>query len=180
MRILTSQFRASNVCIREGRNGETVGGWTISGPEFRISGNYFAIAVCHCGTIAAIRVMDAVAGRSRDCGCTRLKENTKHGEGCARNGEQTRLFDCWRGMRQRCRNPNTKVYKWYGGRGITICQEWLDSYVTFRDWALAHGYADNLTLDRINPDGNYCPENCRWLTQSENKPRKRGTVLPLK
>ena len=68
-------------------------------------------------------------------------------------------------MKQRCLNPNNTAYKFYGGRGITICDEWLD-FNNFYNWAMANGYSDSLTIDRINNDGNYNPDNCRWTTRS--------------
>ena len=86
----------------------------------------------------------------------------------------TRLYNIWRGMKQRCYYPSHQSYKHYGGRGITVCDEWLSSFINFHTWALANGYADHLTLDRIDPDGNYCPSNCRWVTwevQAQNKRR---------
>ena len=73
-------------------------------------------------------------------------------------------------MRQRCNNPNKESYGYYGGKGVSVCDEWND-YKTFKDWAINHGYEDALTLDRIDPNGNYCPQNCRWITKSENTAR---------
>jgi hypothetical protein len=73
-------------------------------------------------------------------------------------------------MRQRCNNPNHHAWNLYGGKGVKLCDEWND-YPTFKAWALANGYADNLSIDRIDPSKGYCPENCRWLTPSENTAR---------
>lgn len=74
-----------------------------------------------------------------------------------------RLHNIYYKMKQRCDNPNNTDYKNYGGRGITYCQDWRD-FQFFSDWAITHGYSDTLTLDRINVNGNYCPDNCRWIT----------------
>jgi len=90
-------------------------------------------------------------------------------------GGPIRLYRIWLCMKQRTTNPLNTHYKYYGGRGIRRCNEW-NNFVTFYQWSLGNGYADNLTIDRINNDGNYCPENCRWVTKSENnknKPSKR-------
>ena len=83
-------------------------------------------------------------------------------------GEYDRLYRIWKAMRCRCRNPHFKEYYRYGGRGISICEEW-DDYAVFQNWAYANGYKDNLTIDRINNDGDYCSENCRWITLKEQQ-----------
>lgn len=84
----------------------------------------------------------------------------------------TRIYQCWADMKQRCFNPNHKWYPRYGGRGITVCNEWLD-FIPFYNWALANGYSDDLTIDRINNDWNYEPSNCRWATQQEQSLNKK-------
>jgi len=80
----------------------------------------------------------------------------------------TRLYKTWFGMKRRCYNTKLKQYKDWGGRGITVCEEWLNDYMVFKKWAVEHGYAPNLTIDRIDNDGNYEPSNCQWLTKSEH------------
>lgn len=82
----------------------------------------------------------------------------------------TRLYHIYHGVKQRCFNKNAPGYEHYGGRGITMCEEWLDSYDIFRSWSLSHGYKERcgLSIDRIDNDGNYCPENCQWITIGEN------------
>ena len=88
-------------------------------------------------------------------------------------GAQRRLSSILCAVRRRCNNPNFTYYHRYGGRGIKVCKEWQESTSAFIEWALSHGYADNLTLDRIDNDGDYCPENCQWITQSENAHKRK-------
>jgi hypothetical protein len=87
---------------------------------------------------------------------------------------RTRLYRIWNDMKTRCYNNNCKYYKDYGGRGITICNEWFD-FLIFREWALKNGYNDKLEIDRINVNGNYCPENCRFVTDKEQTINRRVT-----
>lgn len=100
------------------------------------------------------------------------EDNVKYSHG----GWGTRLHNIWANMLSRCRNKNDYHYPRWGGRGITVCDEWLN-FVNFRDWALNNGYEDNLSIDRIDNDGDYCPQNCRWATAKEQRINSRNIKL---
>lgn len=110
--------------------------------------------VCDCGKTTIVWSSSLKSGDTQSCGCK--KGNIKH------SGRRTRLYSIWTNMRTRTTNRKATRYENYGGRGIRICQEWLNSFETFRDWSLANGYSDDLSIDRVNNDGNYEPSNCRW------------------
>ena len=78
-----------------------------------------------------------------------------------------RLHSIWKNMKTRCNNSNYDKYQYYGGKGVSVCEEWLGSYDTFKEWAIGNGYTDSLTLERIDVNGNYCPDNCKWVTRKE-------------
>ena len=94
----------------------------------------------------------------------------KHGEG------KTRLYRIWATMKQRCQNPHDHAYAQYGGRGITVCNEWSSNYLAFKEWAINNGYMPDLTIDRINNDKGYTPNNCRWATKKEQQHNKRNNI----
>lgn len=121
---------------------------------------------CDCGNIVIVREGNLHSGKSQSCRCLnidRTKEtNLRHGMA------HTRLYNIWSKMKERCYNPARKAYKNYGGKGVHVCDEWRNDFQKFYDWAINNGYKENLTIDRINSNGNYEPSNCRWVTLSEN------------
>lgn len=131
----------------------------------RYEGNRKWLCRCDCGNEKVVFGLDLRQGKTQSCGCLQRERTSEANR--RHYGKGTRLHNIWCGMKERCFNPNFERFHRYGGRGITVCDEWKTSFITFRDWALSNGYRDDLTLDRINNDGNYEPRNCRWATAKE-------------
>lgn len=130
------------------------------------------LCICDCGKKKTIRLYDLTSKKTKSCGCIQKEKvgarNRTHGK------SKTRLYHTWFDMKHRCTKSINPEYKNYGGRGISVCEEWINEngFTNFENWALRNGYKENLSLDRINNDLNYSPDNCRWVdrvTQQRNR-----------
>lgn len=139
------------------------------GHQVKLSGQKMVVykCKCDCGNQKIAIGSKLRLGLIKSCGCLKAEQRV-HGA--------CRLAHIWNNMKARCYNPKSTSYKRYGMRGISVCDEWKEDYSKFEKWALEHGYSKELTLDRIDPDGNYCPNNCRWATQKEQQNNRRNTI----
>ena len=129
------------------------------------------LCVCECGNLKEVRGGELRNGQIKSCGClNRVPTIVKHHQ------YNTRLYRVYHAMKQRCYNKNSTAYKDYGGRGIIICNEWVNSFDVFRAWAIHNSYDDSLTIDRVDVNGNYEPSNCRWVDRKQQQNNRRNTI----
>lgn len=156
--------------------GETFGYLTVierSGVD-KAKRNSTWLCKCKCGNYSIVQRSALVSGHTSSCGCKNAEsKNVTHGM------SKTRLYSEWLSMRKRCNNATKKDFKCYQGKGITVCDEWDKNFIAFKDWALSHGYTDELTIDRIDNDCGYSPDNCRWVTITEQQTNKSNTINVL-
>jgi hypothetical protein len=171
--------------------GQTFNSWTVTGPSKsvpRASGKGSArthwFCTCKCGNTAWVDSTNLRQGISTNCGCLRkvvagkgspaaiasAKAHTTHGM------SKTKVYTQWNSMRDRCYNSASPVFKYYGGRGITVCKEW-HKFETFRDWAFTNGYNEKLSLDRTDNNGNYEPLNCAYKTRTDQNRNTRRNIM---
>lgn len=150
--------------------GKVYGMLTVISKSENIGRNTAWNCVCKCGKETKSLAYNLIGGKSKSCGCIR---GNKLGKLAQTHGEsRTRLYKLYKGIRQRCLNVNSPAYKYYGGKGIVLCDEWLNDFLKFKEWCICNQYTDEKTIDRIDPNGNYEPSNCRWVSfekQQNNK-----------
>lgn len=136
-------------------------------------GNAIWLCKCDCGNTTEVIGSRLVSGKTHMCNQCLKIQRKKVGSNI---GNRKRLHDVFRRMRNRCYNPNCDVYKHYGERGIKICDDWLNDFDSFYDWAVRNGYEYGLSIERIDVNGNYCPKNCIWIPLKEQAHNRRDTV----
>lgn len=131
--------------------------------------------LCDCGKYSEVPTSHLRSGHTTSCGCYHAEiskiVNTTHGK------RKDKLYMVWSGMKKRCCNPNGPGYKNYGGRGISVCDEWKNDFQAFYDWAMANGYDEKLTIERKNVNGNYEPSNCEWIPMREQYYNRTDNVF---
>lgn len=132
----------------------------------------YGIYRCFCGNEFKTQIASIKSGLTISCGCIKNKDKITHGL------KKHKLYNVWIDIKRRCLNTDRKYYVNYGGRGITVCREWKDNFLSFYTWAMDNGYMDRLTIDRKDNDKGYSPDNCRWVnmkTQAKNTRKLRST-----
>lgn len=152
--------------------GQKFGRLTVLEFAYRKGKHYYFLCKCDCGNTIVIR-RDSLLKKNftQSCGCIAIEKSKQRFKKHGLHG--SRLYYIYHNLKHRCLNPQNEEYINYGARGISICDEWLKDFKNFSDWAIANGYNDTLTIDRIDNNGNYEPSNCRWITNKQQQRNKR-------
>lgn len=139
------------------------------------SGNTRWNCICKCGNKTKSHASSLISGKTKSCGCLGIKNATnskiKHGN------SKTKLYRIWSGMKKRCYNKKYDHFNNYGGKGIKVCDEWKNDFISFKNWALNNGYKEYLEIDRIDFNGNYEPNNCRFQNRTQQIRNRSNTVF---
>lgn len=150
--------------------GKKYGRLTVVKIAFSKNKRIHWLCECECGNFTVVDGGNLRSGHTQSCGCLQLEK------GCAprHHLRYHRLYNIWSLMKKRCTNPNDKLFKYYGGRGIKIYENWEKDFKAFYDWAMNNGYKEGLSIDRIDVNGNYKPDNCRWIEQKQQTRNTRS------
>lgn len=149
------------------------------GEQKKIKGKYYVKVLCDCGVEKFVNKFSFNSEKVKSCGCLKRESGKKsrtHGDSNP-NAKYNNLFKRYHNMKNRCHNKNNRNYHRYGGRGIKVCEEWINSYEVFKEWSLENGYKPTLSIDRIDNNKGYSPDNCRWTTREVQSTNKRNSVL---
>lgn len=136
------------------------------------------LCTCDCGNQKIVQSDSLIQGRTRSCGCLDKEKHISDPNRTVHGFSGKRIYRIWKKMKSRCHNPNDPDYqKWYGSQGIKVCDNWRYCFQAFYRWSICHGYKNTLSIDRIDPTGNYEPSNCRWATAKQQANNKRNTPV---
>ena len=150
--------------------GKRFGRWVVLKFAYTKNNKSYWLCKCDCGTTKEVAGYSLSSGGSLSCGCYNteivIQRSKTHGM------SNSKLYYIYRSMLNRCFSPKVKEYKYYGARGITVCNEWKNDFMSFYKWAMANGYEEGLTIERIDINGNYCPKNCKWIPKKQQNRNK--------